>query len=117
MTIAEIDMRNISECFGSRTLDLDNLLTLSSYNNLLAISQKCLAHQVDFTVRERVIHAKFKEIMALEAKIMADYATELESLSLHIRDGFAARRRSTLNLRLSRLRTYWDNILSPRLFM
>ncbi|KAH0284396.1 hypothetical protein M436DRAFT_61777 [Aureobasidium namibiae CBS 147.97] len=103
-------MARIGIRLDSRTLDLDNLSTLGPYNDLLASSQKCLAHQVDYNARERVIYAKLKDIMALEAEIMANYPSELESVGVHTRVTFEAKMKFTSGLRIECLRNYWEDI-------
>jgi len=107
---SEIGIRRCFGGLGSRTLDLDNLSTLGPYNDLLALSQRCLALQVDYNARERVIYAKLKDIMALEAEIMAKYASELENLSIHTSETFAAKMKLISDLRRECLRNYWEDI-------
>lgn len=113
MRMAEIEIgmqRYLEGIPVSCTLDLDNLSTLGPYNDLLATSQRCLVLQVDYNARERVIYAELKDIMALEAEIMANYASELENLSFHTRVTFAAKMKLTSGLRSECLKNYWEDI-------
>ena len=65
---------------------------------------------MDYNARERVIYAKLKDIMALEAEIMANYASELESLDIHTRETFAGKMKSTPGLRAKCLRHHWEDV-------
>jgi len=110
MNEATLAIHKFVQELDSHTLDLDKISTLDDYDELLAQSQRCLKNQVDYNTRERVMHSKLRELVALEDEIMANHASELEGLSPHVRDALAARLQSISNIRLSCLKTYWHDV-------
>jgi hypothetical protein len=88
------------------TIDLDKLSTLDDYDRMLDLSNECVKLEVEYNARERVIITKLGEIVALEAKIMADHGLEMEEIDPQIKEVFAEARASTLQLRLSCMKIY-----------
>jgi hypothetical protein len=94
----------------SRTMHLDDVSSLRSYDQMLMLSRRCLERQVECNTRERVIHTKLKEIALLEAEIMTNYGSEQMKIDPSIRARFAVERRAILVVRLNRLRTHWTRL-------
>jgi hypothetical protein len=88
------------------TIDLDKLSTLDDYDRMLDLSNECVKLGVEYNARERVIITKLGEIVALEAKIMADRGLEMEEIDPQIKEVFAEARASNLQLRLSCMKIY-----------
>ena len=104
----QITTRDLPPSLSTHTMHLDQLSTLDldHYDRVLALSRRCVEGHAELNAHERIIFTKLAEILALEAEIMADHASELEESCHPLTNRFARARDQLKQVRSYQLEAY-----------